>query len=368
MSQLLICPKCGSTTKNMIRHFMGQHKECCVHNKQDILNLFPEYIGSFHIDSRQPGNYECPICKKSFQYQNGVQCHIRNHHPEKYEQYKSKDKRKCASLKCPICGNLYSDIKQHVNIKHNLNWNEFCKKFNWDPKLTKNITEEYRENLSINKKKFYRETERGKELKKIQSQKWKDNNPVFDKSLLEKSIHNRALHNNIPEWTGRGIVIHYKDKRFRSYNEFCFYILCKDQNIDVEYEPTKYSIKYFNKEKQFLSTYLPDFYIKNIGLIELKTNNGDKNLSIQKYSKYEEAPVIYKNLGIPYYICTIKEAKTLVGIPDIPPYKIKERIKQEVLDNLDNIHIWCYNDSVTIQNIFEENFNEDNKNLTLFWR
>ena len=87
----LICPKCGGNTKNLIRHFMGEHPEYGVKNKTDIQNAFPEYKGRFHIDNRKIGDYICPICDTHFDYKNGLQVHIKNLHADQYHLYKRKD-------------------------------------------------------------------------------------------------------------------------------------------------------------------------------------------------------------------------------------------------------------------------------------
>ena len=360
----LICPKCGGNTKNLIRHFMGDHPEYGVKNKTDIQNAFPEYKGRFHIDNRKIGDYICPICDTHFDYKNGLQVHIKNLHADQYYLYKRKDTRSCAHLQCPICKKMYSDIKQHINGTHNMDWSIFCREYDWDIKLTKNITEEYRKNLSINKKNFYRETGRGKELRKNQSARWKDDNPANHSDIKEKSINSRAVHGKLPALSGRGICIKYKGIRFRSYNEFCFYIICRNNGITIEYEPTGFLIKYWNEGKKFYSTYIPDFYIPEIGVMELKSNKGDKEYCLSHDNKYAKVSDVYGGLNIPYHICTFREALDLLGV-EINQYEVRELARGEILSNLDSVHIWCKQNSKTIKDIFDDQFNTQNKNLTI---
>jgi hypothetical protein len=99
--------------------------------------------------------------------------------------------------------------------------------------------------------------------------------------------------------------------------------------MKVEYEPGSYCVKWFNEEKNFYTTYLPDFYVEGIGLIELKGNSRDVRVAKETH-KYISVSEVYSGLGVPYRITTNEMFFKEFGVS--MNYKIGLTIKQEVLD------------------------------------
>lgn len=350
-----ICPVCNHGYKDLMAHIKS-HKEYKITTKEDFKKIFPNYNGPLRIDVRKKCINTCKICGKTYDYNNSLMLHYKNIHPEYYENIKKIDNKKCANIICPICNNNYSDIKQHVYMKHKLDWEDFCKQYDWDIKYTKCITNEYRKKLSTNKKYFYKNTKRGKELREQQSIKWSNENPATNRKCIEKSIYTRSLNGNIPVKNYRGILVMYDNHRFRSFNEFTFYILCKEFNISLKYEPKGFLVKWFNSEKQFLTTYLPDYYVDDFGLIELKESRHTVNLAKQE-EKYLKTKKIYDAKHIKFDIYAINDILKLLHI-DIKNYQKKEIIQKYIDAAIkdDSILIYCKANSATIANYFGKDF------------
>lgn len=359
MKEKCICPVCGKEYNTLLRHIRIHNPE--IHNKEDFYKIFPEYKGLLHIDKREKHSCPCEICGKVYDYQNSLALHYKKIHG-----IVKQETRKNAKLICPICGKNYSDIKQHIEGKHLISWENFCNTYNWNKTLTKYISDEYRKKLSKNKIEFYKNTERGKELKELNSELWKtERNPSKNKNSKSKSIYSRATNGNwISENNYRGIKVIYNNKTFRSFNEFQFYILCIYFGKSIEYEPHEFVVQYYNEEKMFLTTYLPDFYIDN-QIIELKALPHDVNIA-NKSEKYNKVKTIYKNKQIKFSICTIRDALSLLGI-SCENYQIKDITKDIIKDAIkkDEIHIICKSYSRTIKYYFGLDDLSNNKNITL---
>ena len=361
--EFLTCPECGKHYKSLLGH-MKTHG---IIDGNEFREKYPDYNGPLHLDVRKRSRHVCPECGKEYTLKNCLYAHIRLEHPVLYEIEHSSEhssgKRKCANLICPICNRNFSDIKQHINFNHRMDWMEFCNIYGWDEKLTKCVTDEYRRHLSENKKKFY-DSDRGSKLKEIQSEKWSKYNPSKDRNTISKSIYNRTMNGRIPELNFRGINVRYCDTTFRSLNEFTFYILCLRMGMTPEYENTEYTVRYLNEKKKFITTYLPDFYIDGIGLIELKSSKIDKSVSIREQSeKFSKVSKIYNSKKIPFHILYLSEALDIIGCK-MRQYEIDEYVKKFILENIDSIHIWCKPNSQKIQKIFGGNICE-NKHITI---
>ena len=150
MQEYIVCPICGKEIVNLLAH-IKIHKEYKIYDKQTFYEYFPNYTGKFQIDRRVDRECKCHICEKVFKHNNNLQLHYKRHHEQWYNENKIQDNRTCAKLKCPICGKMSSDIKQHINRSHRMDWEEFCKQYNWDLKLTKYVSTEYKKHLSENK-------------------------------------------------------------------------------------------------------------------------------------------------------------------------------------------------------------------------
>lgn len=347
------CPVCHEKVKSLIRHLRGNHDRS-LKDRKAIEAAFPELIGcKLQITKFDTSKeYKCEFCDKVYHRKNDIQNHIRNQHPEHY--HKAENIRKCPLFICPACGKESGNMKQHAGDTHGLSWGIFCKEYNWDPIKVKNITDEYRQSLSKNKKSYYN-SDAGIERRKLQSKIWSENNPSKDRIKISKAINNRAIHGaqTIESHSYYGIKVHYNGKSFRSFCEFEFYILCKMHNIDAEYEPGKYCVKWFNKEKNFYTTYLPDFYIDGVGLIELKCTDRDVRIA-KESAKYIAVDSVYKELAIEYDITTLAKFFNKSGIE----ITIEDRIalKQFILDlsNKDEIKFTVPSkQSRVMKNIFD---------------
>lgn len=307
----LVCPICGTRTKNLIAHIRRTHDNS-IKSRKDFEERFPNLVGkklqiSIHKKDKE---YICPYCGKVYNGLGYLQLHIKFRHPEKFARY---DRGyKLPTQICPICNKELGNLRQHVRESHDLEWNDFCIKYNWDSNKAKIVTKEYRENLSQNKRKFYR-SERGLEYKKIQSQRWIENNPSHLNSCLEKLIFNRSSRGHCLAPIGgiKGIKFQFNQKTFRSYNEFKFYILCLKYNLDVQYEPKEYCIKWYNGK--FNTTYLPDFYIQDYGVIELKNSKHSRECAKNK-EKYIIANKTFNSIGIKFSIHSIDTFFEDIGI------------------------------------------------------
>ena len=327
--EYLECPVCHENVKNLIGHIRRKHDRS-LNNRNAIEKAFPNLIGCKLqiISFDKSKEYKCDFCDKVYHRKNDIQNHIRNQHPEHY--HKTENIRKCPPFICPACGKESGNLKQHAGDTHGLSWEAFCKEYNWDPIKVKNVTDEYRQMLSKNKKNYYN-SDAGIERRKMQSKVWSENNPSKDRTKISKAINSRAIHGTQPieSHSYYGIKVHYDGKSFRSFCEFEFYIICKLHNINITYEPSKYCVKWFNKEKNFYTTYLPDFYIDDFGLIELKCTDRDVKIAKENI-KYKSVSSVYNNLAILYEIFTpsmfFEKIDITITIED------KLRLKKIILD------------------------------------
>lgn len=299
----LICPICGIHVKNLVSHLRRSHDNS-LKDRKTVEERFPELKGTKMQITKfdKSKEYVCEICGKVYHRKNDIQNHMRLYHPEFYEKTINKTQ---PLLTCPICGKLVGNLKQHIKETHELQWDDFCRDYNWDIKLVKIITDEYRKKLSDNKKLYYK-SEEGLKRKEKQSKIWKENNPSKDKELISKAIYSRTHNGNLPVRFEdmRGIKVQCEGNTFRSFNEFRFYVLCKKYNLNVKYEPSEYCVKWFNPNKKFYTTYLPDFYIENYGLVELKADKYEVKKSLNNI-KYVSVQKVYDKMGIKYTITDI---------------------------------------------------------------
>lgn len=329
--EFIVCPVCHNKVKNLIRHIRGQHDRS-LNNRKAIEKVFPELIGcKLQISNNyadKSKEFKCEFCDKIYHRKNDIQNHIRTYHPENYK--KLEHIRKCPTLTCPICNKESGNMKQHIGDSHSLSWEDFCSKYDWDPQLVKVVTDSYRKALSDNKKNYYN-SDVGIKRRELQSKMWSENNPSKDRENMSKAINSRAIHESqvIESHSYYGIKVHYNDRSFRSFCEFEFYMLCKMHCIDAKYEPGDYCVKWFNKEKNFYTTYLPDFYIDGVGLIEIKCT--DRDVRIAKESdKYIAVGSVYKELAVNYDITTPAKFFKKLGINITIEDKIA--FKKNVLD------------------------------------
>lgn len=345
------CPVCGKGYGTLLRHVRTHIP--AIMDKDDFYKEFPDFKGKLHLDRRKVSECKCEVCGKVYRYKNILALHYKNKHPEYYASVVNIDRRKNAVLVCPVCEGNYSDIKQHVEGGHRITWEDFCRTYGWDLKNTKVITEEYRKNLSENKSKFYNETERGAELRIQQSEAWKtDANPskmpeIKRKMMYSRAVNGRWTHNN----NKRCPLITYKGITFGSVTEFQCFVLCEYLKIPVVYEPGDYAVCFYNEEKNFVTTYLPDFLIDGRYLIELKPTAASVRFA-DKSKKYARVREIYKAKKVDYRIGEVADVMSFLGIFN---NKIEmERVTREiVLDGLekDRICIICNAASTSVKKL-----------------
>ena len=349
---VLICPICGQETKNLISHTRRRHDNS-IKSRVEFEEKFPELKGTrLVICNRKPITCTCPECNKVYPGRGYLQLHIKNSHPEKFKHIREYSLPK---LTCPICNKEFGTLRQHIKETHNLLWSDFCERYNWDINKSKIVTDEYRKKLSTNKKQYYR-SELGIERKKKQSKYWIEHNPMSDPKNIEKSMYTRSSkgHLRVRTQDMRGIKIQFENNTFRSFNEFYFYLLCKRHNLNVIYEPNNYCIKWFKEESGYYSTYLPDFYIDGIGLIELKLTKYDVNKAINE-EKYIKVSNLFNQLHIPFRISTV--TNFFENIMNIKlSFEDNDYVKNTVLNAYreNSIRIITpYRHSRVLQNIFD---------------
>lgn len=365
----LTCPLCGASgLQNILGHYKIHEKG--ITGKQFRL-LYPEWIGPLQIDHRAHGAYKCPYCDKIYTFNNGLSIHLKKVHPEEWatilynKKIQKQHKQNIKGQTCSICNKIKIDLKQHVECSHNITWKEYCSKYNHDISKTKIVDEEYKQKLSTNKKAFYHNTERGKELRLLQSQLWSGkNNIIHQPNILEKAIYTRAIHGAIPSTNFKGIPCWYKkiNRYTRSFEELRFIIFLEMNGIEYEYEP-KFVMKYYNEDKGFITSYLPDFYIDGI-YYELKTDSDYKRIinDIQ-HSKYFEISKAFQKINVKFEITTLNQYATKMGF-NVKSVNIENKIISEY--NNKNIKFTCKKNSSIIKRITGSENLETTWGVTLY--
>ena len=366
---MLTCPLCGKTNlKNILAHYKIHVRTI---TREKFLELYPEWDQPFQYDNRKRDEYKCPYCDKIFVLNNALHAHIRTIHKEEWEHikeehiHKEEEKKQLKGQQCKICNEIKIDLKQHVEIKHNIEWSSYCEQYDHDITLTKIVDEKYRKLLSENKKKFYNETENGKLLRRIQSEKWKgENNIVYKDGVMEKSMYSRSQHGLIPNTSVRGIHCWYKniDRTTRSYEELKFIIMLEMNNISYEYEP-EFILKYWNSEKSFITSYLPDFCIGG-KYYELKVLKEQiKILNDIESTKYYEIVKAFNKINVEFEIISIESfsAENNISIDSID---IDNIIRSKY--NNDEIRFTCKENSAIVRRITGFSNLKEAKGVTLY--
>jgi hypothetical protein len=230
---------------------------------------------------------------------------------------------KLETMECKICGQHKNSLRQHISIKHKeYTWESYCNEFNHDPKRGRLMPETQKKLLSENKKKFYANTERGRELRNKQSKIWSENNPASkpeNRTKLSKYAIARLKDNNFSVHS-RGIKIITDNYTTRSMTEFKVLLMLKNNNIKFEYEPN--SIKYINNNIE--KYYLPDFKVGD-EYFELKSD-----LYNLDYSKY--AAVVKSNPDFILHIVTPKQMAIMLGVK-LPSKEILHNSIRDMLNN-----------------------------------
>lgn len=347
MNEMLICPYCNKKFNSLYRHITLTHNIDISKFKENYPNSpLQIYIRKNEFHS------VCEQCGKEFDRKNLYILHLKTCDYKKYLELKE---TRTNGYECQICHNLFIDLKQHLKIKHNLDFKDYCETYNWDIEKSKFITNEYRKNLSENKKRFYNETKRGKELKKIQSDNMSGNKNMACRNEIRSKISLSAI-KRIKEnpffINSYGIRVKYDKYSVRSFEEFKVLYLLLKNNVEFGYE--NFSIKYLLDGKT--KNYLVDFTI-NGNYYEIKS--GLKYIDFKKYNSIKEE---FKNKHLNFEIVTYDILKENLNL--IEDYNIFDECKK--LLNEDKIKFDCvtYYDKSKILSKICDNY-KNNKNIKI---
>lgn len=347
MNEMLICPYCNKKFNSLYRHITLTHNIDISKFKEDYPNSpLQIYIRKNEFHSI------CEQCGKEFDRKNLYILHLKTCDYKKYLVLKE---TRTNGYECQICHNLFIDLKQHLKIKHNLDFKDYCEIYNWDIEKSKFITNEYRKKLSESKKHFYNETKRGKELKKTQSDNMSGNKNMACRNEIRSKISLSAIkriNENLFFINSYGIRVKYDKYSVRSFEEFKVLYLLLKNNVDFEYE--NFSIKYLLDGKT--KNYLVDFTI-NGNYYEIKSTL--KYIDFKKYNSIKEEFKI-KNLN--FEIVTYDILKEKLNL--IEDYNIFDECKK--LLNEDKIKFDCvtYYDKSKILSKICDNY-KNNKNIKI---
>lgn len=288
MQQYIVCPICGIKLKSLNTHIRYKHNL----NKEQFLELYPEWK-IFQIPHENHA-CECEICGKKFKTHSSLGTHMSYKHGHcKYGTHNIRDEyysNRKEGIKCEICGKKFTNIKQHIELKHNIIWKEYCEKYNYNGD-EKYVGESTRKKLSENKKKFYG-SEAGKKWKLQNSIRVSgDRNYAKLKSVREKISLSR-INNHYENFSGYGINILFKINNrvyhCRSFTEFEIINMLLDNGIDFEYEKLKILYNMNGIRKIHITDILigNDIYeIKPFSEVQINENNYK---GVEKYKIIQE--------------------------------------------------------------------------------
>lgn len=293
---MIECPYCKKKYMSLITHIFYKHNKTIEQFKID----FPD-IKKVHSEKGYKNNLVCEYCGKKYA-KNGylLKHYYKEHHniindnlKLKYSEYKDKRKQ-IGNVKCLICGKKYNFISQHIERTHQINWDVYCKKFNYNgDKIF--ITDNHRKHLSENKIIFY-DSERGLKLRYEQSKLYSgNNNPTCKKKVREKISNSACLNtkNNVNNFNRRGLIIQFLYNNIiynvRSFEEFKIIYTLLLKNETFKYE--KIVIKY--RENNIIKSYLLDLEYKNY-YIEIK---GDLEKRLKYNIEFDCTFSKYKNIN-----------------------------------------------------------------------
>lgn len=258
--------------KKMIDHYYYLYQDMFVTKRDEMMNSLRAF-GSSYIDAL--------ILGKRYALQE----------VSKYDDDIQAEK---GVWKCPICDHRIKDMGAHVIKAHQLTWEYFVSKYNWQGSKIF-FDDHHKQSLSENKVRFYKDTDRGQQLKKLASVKYSgQNNPacadevrkkisasrlgksyVTDeyKEELSKRMYGGFYSNKYNSWGYKFFTIHNgKEIMLRSKAEYTIFVMLKHYKFDFEYEPFK--IEYRDPSVKYLRHYLPDFIVGD-RMIEVKSCKED---------------------------------------------------------------------------------------------
>jgi len=330
---MIVCLLCNKKLKSLLTHVFYAHGL----SVDEFKKLYPGH--RLHTETKDKTPKECLYCNDGKLYvEPGLSVHIAYKHKNvKYRDPKNKDKHQTApkaGFICPICNKLKKNFSQHIELYHKIAWDEFVVKYNWT-KGKSYFSKEHKENLSVNKKKFYNETTAGAELKKAQSIKNSgENNPArredvrrkISKKAIERlqaqsySLDDAFVHK-------QGINVEYKGIIYKSLSEFQAVLCFEKYNFMFSYEDKV--ITYTDVDSKVRS-YLVDFVVGKY-VIEMKPEYQADDYKDE--FKYKSAEKLLQKEGFTYYVCDPTCLHTVFDKPRILPFEFKNICKDLLKNN-----------------------------------
>lgn len=309
----ITCPICGKKLKSLLTHVFYKHKM----DWKTFKSLYPNC--PYQVPNKKV-KVSCPICGKEFNSKSALGTHMSYIHLKTASYGRTSKKSKTEGILCPICHKYFVNFSQHIELTHNLSWDKFTKDFNYKGP-SRYITDSYRKHLSENKKNFYANTVRGKELKQQASEKFKTDKNIA-KSLKARKKISKFASSRDDNFTysgfGYNFVLKINEKTFhlKSFIEFCCLIDLLNANINFEYENVKI---FFKDNNNYHHYYKTDFVIGNT-IYEIKPFTypqlaqkanttkklGNKNYK-DIYNKYSIIKKYAENVGYKFYMVNHNE-------------------------------------------------------------
>lgn len=325
---MIECPICHNKFNSLCTHIFYKHNMTV----KEFKEKFPNQIIQEGIDHSNE-EHHCPYCDKKFNSRNGLGTHISYKHNNLIRGSRKDNPKRLnkEGIKCEICGNIYVNIKQHIELKHLINWNDYCEKYNYNG-LEKYCSDKTKKLLSINKKNFY-DSERGSKLKEIQSQNMLGDKNFSKKSSIRSKISKSRLKTKMT-FVGYGIFFEFnlENKHYiaRSFNEFKVLISLLENKIPFEYE--KVNIAYKDSE-DVLRYYITDFVInKNIYELKPYSEIRIKNGEFSTFDKYNHIKEYAEKVGYKFNIVNNRMFETMMKLEHKPNSYYHNIIKNMVED------------------------------------
>ncbi len=306
---LIECPICHEKYKTLNTHLFYEHNIII----EDFKKEFPGYPIQLPVKHEKK---KCPYCD-FWSSPSGLGTHISyKHNNVKRNDPENKSKKdKKEGFLCPICKKYFINFSQHIEMTHNIKWEDFVKEYNWTSLKTW-VSDDHKENLSKNKKKFYNDTERGIELRQEQSLLMSGKGNVVHlpgvRNKISKGAANRVINADTSLYFKSGIRVTYRGQTYRSLEEFKIALILLDNKIEFEYENEW--ILYLKKDRS-QHRYVIDFKIDGV-IYEIKAD-AHKN-QYEEEEKYNHCKELFGNkfkivnAKMLFNILNVKDRKLLI--------------------------------------------------------
>lgn len=365
----IICPICNKKYKQLEQHIIYSHNMTV----DEFKIIYPDspLIGKVTI-IKDDCEYICDECGIKLNSKAG----LTNHRKRKHGIENPNKKVRKRGIKCEICGYECQNLSQHLKVKHNVDFQDYKIEYNYNgPKSY--FSEDHKKNLSINKKKFYDETERGKELKEKASILYSgDGNPAKRKDVREKiskSAIERFVNNDNESFEkysyGLRVWFEYNLNKYfcRSFEEFMIIFSLLENNIKFEYENHIFKYKDVDgiMKNYLLDLYLPDnneyYEIKAYSAVKIE----EEIINSEKYSHIIES---LSKLGKELKIVNKSTFLKNVGLKNNNKYYFYSKLKKLIETDNANVSMVVfgseYNGKI-LNNISDDYKNDKNIKLVL---